>query len=244
MLYLKIRKLAKLNWQARATKKFSHHSKHLQNHKNIHINVNPARPRPAPKTWHRLPNETMACSKKKQGGICVSGDRRTELRRLAWQGLEAETDDNKDAVNKEFKDVDSSEKETDGKETQEVNANANSVNTGIECDSPGDVAFTAKNSADDGNANVDVASDGVVVESTTTHDNARNTVVDPINNGGTAADVVVNAIVNDNINQEEDRPVDALIKVTVHMHTCYLTITFRHIWQQIIQNLKNLMHML
>ncbi len=171
----------------------------------------------------------MARSKKKQGGICVSGDRRAELRRLAQQGLEAETNDNKDAVDKESKDVDSGEKKTDGKETQEVNANANSVDTGVECDSPRDIAFTAKNSANDGNANVDVASDGVVVESTTTHDNARNTVVDSINNGGTATDVVVNAIVNDNTNQEEDGPVDALIKVTVHMRTFFLTITFHHI---------------
>jgi hypothetical protein len=176
-----------------------------------------------------MPNKTMARSKKKQGGICVSGDRRAELRRLARQGLEAETDNNKDAVDKESEDVDSGNEETDGKETQEVNANANSVDTSVECDSPGDVAFTAKNSADDGNANVDVASDGVVVESTTTHDNARNTVVDPINNGGTATDVIVNAIVNNNINQEEDGPVDALIKVTVHMRTFFLTITFRHI---------------
>ncbi len=110
-----------------------------------------------------------------------------------------------------------------------MNANANSVDTGVECDSPGGVAFTAKNSANDGNANVNVASDGVVVESTTTHDNACNTVVDPINNGGTATDVVVNAIINDNINQEEDGPVDAFIKVTVHMRTFFLTITFRHI---------------
>jgi hypothetical protein len=164
----------------------------------------------------------MAHSKKKQGGICVSGDRCTELRRLAQQGLEAKTNDNKDAINKESEDVDSGEKETDGKETQEVNANANSVDTGVKCDSPGDVAFTAKNSADKGNANVDVASDGVVVESTTTHDNARNTVVDPINNGGTATDIVLNAIVNNNINQEEDGPVDALIKVTVHMRTFIL----------------------
>ncbi len=149
------------------------------------------------------------------------GDRRAELRQLAQQGLEAKTDDNKDAVNKESEDLDSGKKETDGEETQEVNANANSVDTGVECDSPGDVAFTAKNSANDGNANVDVASDGVVVESTTTHDNARNTVVDPMNNGGTATNVVVNAIVNDNINQEEDGPVDALIKVTVHMRTFF-----------------------
>ncbi len=157
------------------------------------------------------------------------GDRRTELRQLARQGLEAKTDDNKDTVNKESEDVDSGNEETDGKETQEVNANANSVDTGVECDSPGDVAFTAKNSADDGNANLDVASDGVVVKSTITHDNARNTVVDPINNGGTATDVVANAIVNNNINQEEDGPVDALIKVTVHMRTFFLTITFCHI---------------
>ncbi len=157
------------------------------------------------------------------------GDRRTELRRLAQQGLEAETNDNKDAVNKESKDVDSGNEETDGKETQEVNANANSVDTGVECDSPGDVAFTAKNSADNGNANVNVASDGVVIESTTTHHKACNTVIDPINNGGMATDVVVNAIVNNNINQEEDGPVDALIKVTVHMPTLFLTITFCHI---------------
>jgi hypothetical protein len=163
----------------------------------------------------------MARSKKKQGRICASGDRRTELRRLAQQGLEADTDDNKDVVDKESKDVDSGDEETNGKETQEVNANANSVNTGVECDSPRDVAFTAKNSADDGNANVDVASDGIVVESTTTHDNARNTVADPINNGGTATDVVVNAIVNNNMNQEEDGPVDALIKVTVHLRTLF-----------------------
>ncbi len=149
------------------------------------------------------------------------GDRCAELRRLARQGLEAKTDDNKDAVDKESEDVDSGKKETNGEETQEVNANANSVDTGNECDSPGDIAFTAKNSANDGNANVDVASDGVVVESITTHDNARNTVVDPINNGGMATDVVVNAIVNDNINQEEDGPVDALIKVTVHMRTFF-----------------------
>ncbi len=59
----------------------------------------------------------MARSKKKQGGIRVSGDRRAELRRLARQGLEAETDDNKDAVDKESKDVDSRKKETDGEET-------------------------------------------------------------------------------------------------------------------------------
>ncbi len=157
------------------------------------------------------------------------GDRRAELRRLARQGLEAKTDNNKDAVDKESEDVDSGKKETDGEETQKVNANANSVDTGVKCDSPGDVAFTAKNSADDSNANVDVTSDGVVVESTTTHDNARNTFVDPINNGGMATDVVVNAIVNNNINQEEDGPVDALIKVTVYMRTFFLTITFRHI---------------
>jgi hypothetical protein len=163
----------------------------------------------------------MARSKKKQGGICVSGDRRAELRQLAQQGLEAKPNDNKDAVNKESEDVDSGEKETDGEETQEVNANANSVNTGIKCDSPGDVAFTAKNSVDNGNANVDVASDGVVVKSTTTHDNVRNTVVDPINNGGTATDVIVNTIVSDNIIQEEDGPVDVLIKVTVHMRTFF-----------------------
>ncbi len=99
----------------------------------------------------------MAHSKKKQGGICASGDRRAELRRLAQQRLEAETNDDKDAVNEESEDVDSGEKETDGKETQEVNANANSVDTSVECDSPGDVAFTAKNSADNGNANVNVA---------------------------------------------------------------------------------------
>ncbi len=163
----------------------------------------------------------MARSKKKQGGICVSGDCHTELRQLAQQGLEAKTDNNKDAVNEEFEDVDSSNEETDGKETQEVNANAISVDTGVKCDSPGDVAFTAKNSANDGNVNVDVTSDGVVVESTTTHNNARNTVVDPINNGGMATDVVINAIINNNINQEEDRPVDVLIKVTVHMRTFF-----------------------
>ncbi len=186
----------------------------------------------------------MARSKKKQGGICVSGDRRAELRWLAQQGLEAETDDNKDAIDKESEDVDSGKKETDGEETQEVNANANSVDTGVKCDSPGDVAFTAKNSADDGNANVDVTSDGIVVESTTTHDNMQNTIIDTIDNGGMATDVVVNPIVNNNINQEEEGPVDALIKVTVHMRTFFLTITFRHIWQQIIQNLKNLTHML
>ncbi len=190
------------------------------------------------------PTRPWHIQKKKQGGICVSCEHRAELRWLARQGLEAETDDNKDAINEESKDVDSGEKETDGKEAQEVNANANSADTGVKCDSPGDVAFTAKNSADNGNANVDVTSDGVVVKSATTHDNARNTVVDPINNGGTATDVVVNAIVNNNINQEEDGPVDALIKVTVHMRTFFLTITFRHIWQKVIQNLKNLTHML
>jgi hypothetical protein len=133
---------------------------------------------------------------------------------------------------------------------QQVNADAKSVNTGIECDSPGDVAFTTK-SANAGNANINVASGGIdlVVESTTTHDNARNTVVDAINtsrnsNGGikaTAAtgnndtaetsvagvadavvnDVVANAIIDNIINKDEDGPVDVMIKVTVHMRTLF-----------------------
>jgi hypothetical protein len=57
----------------------------------------------------------------------------------------------------------------------------------------------------------------------------QNTIIDTIDNGGMATDVVVNPIVNNNINQEEEGPVDALIKVTVHMRTFFLTITFRHI---------------
>jgi hypothetical protein len=147
---------------------------------------------------------------------------------------------------------------------QKVNANAKSIDTGIESDSPGDVEITT-NSANAGSVNIDVASGGIdpVVKSTTTHDNARNTVVDTINTSGngdsgmeaTAAtgnhdnnsanttgimnnanttetsvagvadavvnDVVTNDIVNNVINKDGHRPVDALVQVSVHMHTLF-----------------------
>ncbi len=68
---------------------------------------------------------------------------------------------------------------------QKVNADVKSLDTGIKSDSPGNVEITT-NSADAGSANINVASGGIdpVVESTTTHDNARNTVVDAINTSG------------------------------------------------------------
>ena len=62
---------------------------------------------------------------------------------------------------------------------QKVNANAKSVDTGIESDSPRDVEITT-NSANAGSANIDVASGGIdpVVKSITTHDNACNIIID------------------------------------------------------------------
>jgi len=68
---------------------------------------------------------------------------------------------------------------------QIVNANAKSVDTGVESDSPGNVEITT-NSADAGSANINVASGGIdtVVKSTTTHDNTRNTIVEAINTSG------------------------------------------------------------
>jgi hypothetical protein len=147
---------------------------------------------------------------------------------------------------------------------QKVNANAKSVNTGIKSDSPGDVEITT-NTANAGSANINVASGSIdpVVESTTTHDNTHNTVVDAINTRGngdggmeaTAAtgnhdndstnttgiminanaietsvvgvtnaivnNVVANNVVNDVINKDGHRPVDALVQVSVHMHTLF-----------------------
>jgi hypothetical protein len=68
---------------------------------------------------------------------------------------------------------------------QKVNADTKSVNTGVESDSPGDVEITT-NSANASSANINVASGGIdpVINSTTTHNNARNTVVDAINTSG------------------------------------------------------------
>jgi hypothetical protein len=68
---------------------------------------------------------------------------------------------------------------------QKVNTNAKSGDTGVESDSPGDVEITS-NSANASSANIDVASGGIdpVIESTTTHDNVHNTVVDAINTSG------------------------------------------------------------
>jgi hypothetical protein len=147
---------------------------------------------------------------------------------------------------------------------QKFNANAKSIDTGVESDSPGDVEITT-NSADAGSANINVASGGIdpVVESTTTNNNACNTIVDAINtsrngNGSmeaTAAtgnhdndsanttgimnnanttetsvagvadavvnDVVANNIVNNVINKDGHGPVDALVQVSVHMHTLF-----------------------
>jgi hypothetical protein len=147
---------------------------------------------------------------------------------------------------------------------QKVNADAKSVNTGVESDSPGNVEITT-NSADTGSANIIVASGGIdpVVKSTTTHDNVRNTVVDAINtsrngDGGMEAtsatgnqdndsanttgimnnanttetsvagvpDAIVNNVVADNvvnnvINKDGHRPVDALVQVSVHMHKLF-----------------------
>ncbi len=147
---------------------------------------------------------------------------------------------------------------------QKVNADAKSVDTCVGSDSPGDVEITT-NSADAGSANIDVASGGIdpVIKSTTTHDNARNTVVDAINTSGncdggmeaTAAtgnqdndsanttgvmnntnttetsvagvadavvnNVVANNVVNNIINKDGHGPVDALVQVSVHMHTLF-----------------------
>jgi hypothetical protein len=68
---------------------------------------------------------------------------------------------------------------------QKVNAEPKSVDTGIKSDSPGNVEIIT-NSADSGSANIDVASGSIdpVVKSTTTQDNARNTVFDAINTSG------------------------------------------------------------
>jgi hypothetical protein len=68
---------------------------------------------------------------------------------------------------------------------KKVNADAKSVDIGVESDSPGDVEITT-NSANAGSANINVASGGIdpVVKSTTTHDNVRNTIVDTINTSG------------------------------------------------------------
>ncbi len=147
---------------------------------------------------------------------------------------------------------------------QKVNANAKSVDTGVESDSPGNVEITT-NSANAGSANINVASGGIdpVIKSTTTHNNACNTVVDAINtsrngDGGMeataatgnhdnnsanttgvmnnanttetnvagVADAVVNVVVANNvvnnvINKDRHGPVDALVQVSVHMHTLF-----------------------
>ncbi len=64
------------------------------------------------------------------------------------------------------------------------NAAAKSVNTSVESDPPGDIKI-AINSNDADNANIVIASGGIdpVVESET-HENARNVVVNAINNTG------------------------------------------------------------